>query len=1056
MSALLKQPIPPGAANENLPARVATPNSGAMLVHVVNRLQPRQGLRRFANCEGFTVTEAIERAGWQLAYSTVLVRDGVKVPRTEWDARLIEAGEVVMLVTMPTGGGGVSRALAVVATIALAVFAPEIAGFLATQIGYAAGATIIGGLTVGGLLTVGVVLAGTTLISALLPPPRPGITDQSALSSSGASGTQSPTYSLSAQSNSARLYQTIPERFGRQKVKPDLSTAPYFDFSNSDQELMEEFCYGIGEYSIEEIGVSNTPIWRNGAYTGNYPEIEILIMPPGFANTLFSNNVVTSTDVSNIELIGTNEDGYAWIGPFPLNPAGSTISYAEFDASAPGGLFTIDSTGNMTAATASFQVQLQVIDDDGASIGDWFTVLDQTLTQATRDAIRTTYPVTIPAARYQVRFERTNAKSTNVNTLDQLNMIAMRGFLPNSAPPSDTTRIAIRARTTINLNGDSAQDFYVIGTRVLPIWDAARQTWGQPQPTRSIAWAAAYACRATNGMRKRDNQVDLDKLAALDAIWAARGDEFNGTFDTGDAAWTSLQNILRCGRAEPLKIGRYVTFNRDEPKVAYAGGFNPTNILNGTFSIDYLMFDNNSTDGLWVLILDERNWQPLKVWCALPDSTTDPANAPTVDLSRGVTKRDQGWREGMFLAGCNRYRRRFPTFRTDLEGRACFRGSKILVGHWMPKWGGHGQVLDLALDDAGDIITLTEPWDQRGDMPDGTPLVRLITPDGHVWGPVPVEILDDGQVSNFAQVRLLDNAVVASGRYAGRQPRDWNIWSTLGSSYEYPRAMWGVADYMPQDALLMSMKPDNTGATIACVLDDQRVHSADGTVPPVEGETPEPPIETAPPPMPVMDQLTITALNAAEVAQAGVMLAQPVISITVAGARDAVDFDARWKWGAAGDFSPRQQGLGRTFTFLSSGGQLTLQVRARGKSGFGNWYETIFIADGIPAAAAIPAGATAPAITVVHTWAAAIRDADYTWTADAAATSYIVTAQINLPASSAWIDTNAVINTSRSFSISKNLTYTDPATGAVVSPHAVRIGVRSVYPAGSGGIVHSA
>ncbi|HWC63356.1 MAG TPA: host specificity factor TipJ family phage tail protein [Rhizomicrobium sp.] len=1017
---------------------------GAMLVHVINPMVPQLGLRRFGHCAGMTVLEAIEEAGWQLPSTTVLIRDGELVHRAAWDITPIGREELVLLVTLPQNGkgGGASQIFAIVASIALALFAPQLGVLL---LGDELAATTIAGVTLGQIATVGILLAGTTLITALLPKPKAALGSPSSFDGQPTS----PTYSLSAQSNVARLFQPIPERFGTFKFKPDLSAQAYFDFVDSAQELKEEFCLGIGEFEIHEVGISNNPIWQDGDYTGTYPEMELQFLAPSDSNTLFSNNVVTSADVSNVQLLGTNEVGYGWLGPFILNPAGTAALQVSVDFSAPGGLFMLDSTGNLKPATASFQVQVQQISDLGAPIGGWTTVIDESVTATTRDAIRATYSADLTPARYQVRFERTNAKATDVNTADQIGILAMRGYLPQAAAAPDTTRIALKARSTKNLNGDSAQQFYVIATRKLPIWDAETETWSAPTATRSIAWAAAYICRAANGLRKADNQVDLAKLADLDAIWTARDDYFDGTFETGDSAWTNLQAVLRVGRAEPLRVGRYVTFNRDEPKSAYAGGFSPANILPGSFSIDYLTFDANSVDGLWVSFIDSRNWQPNKVWCALPDSTMNPDDAPTIDLSLGITDRDHAWREGMFLCATNRYRRRFPSFRTELEGRTCFRGSKVLVSHWMPVWGASALALYLEVHFTGDIVTLSEPWNSANVLDDASKILTLMTPDGHPYGPVTVELLDDGEETGKCVLRLISTAAVTEGKYAGQQPRDWPVWDGGGLEFERPRALYGTATQKPVDALVVSMTPDSGyTATIVTVLDDQRVHFADGTIPPIAGDTPVPPDEGSTPTSRANDDLEITGILLTQIDQAGGVLQPSFIGVTIQGAPDASKFDAQWKWNGADSFQPMVTGLNRTFQVPAIAGVITVQARAEGFSGFGDWFEASLSSTGVPFSPLAPA--TTGTVTTTDVFAAGSHIGGWDWDLQDGAIQYQVVVFYKASAGDTfhagdvvWVDTNA-------FTIASSYKY-----DGVHAPYALKIGMSPYYDTGLGDTIYS-
>jgi hypothetical protein len=171
-----------------------------------------------AGVEGLLVTEALARSEFRIPPNTVLWRKGALVPRVEWDAEIIEDDESAMLIVVPQGhGGGASQIVAMLATLVLMVFAPQIgAGLLGAE---EAATPVLLGITAGQLATIGIMVVGQLLISTLLGAPK----------SPGGGKQPSPTYTLNAQANRARLADAIPEWFGRIDIFPDLAAEPYFD-----------------------------------------------------------------------------------------------------------------------------------------------------------------------------------------------------------------------------------------------------------------------------------------------------------------------------------------------------------------------------------------------------------------------------------------------------------------------------------------------------------------------------------------------------------------------------------------------------------------------------------------------------------------------------------------------------------------------------------------------------------------------------------------------------------------------------------------------------------
>jgi hypothetical protein len=75
------------------------------------------------------------------------------------------------------------------------------------------------------------------------------------------------------------------------------------------------------------------------------------------------------------------------------------------------------------------------------------------------------------------------------------------------------TLLAVKMRATDNLSQRSSRMINVIATRKLRVWSAAGG-WSAPQPTRSIAWAFADACKAEYGAKLADARIDLKTLIA--------------------------------------------------------------------------------------------------------------------------------------------------------------------------------------------------------------------------------------------------------------------------------------------------------------------------------------------------------------------------------------------------------------------------------------------------------------------------------------------------------------------------------------------------------------
>ncbi len=262
------------------------------------------------------------------------VLNGRPILRAEWRRRLRD-GDQLVFVTLPRGhgGGGGSNPLRALLSLALLAFAPWAAAAIlgvGTPAALASTATLFGSFTVGAATQAGIVLAGQALINALMPMQQP----RSAAS-------PSPTYTIGAQGNMARIEQAIPVQYGRLLAWPDLAAQPYTEYAGNEQYLYQLLCLGCGEYDIEEIRIEDTPI-------SAFSEVETEIVPPGSDVTLFPTAVITSVEISGQELMGRQDATYS--------QTGTTITVTE--------------TGHGRAVGQAIQLEFTT----GSGVSDVFTI----------------------------------------------------------------------------------------------------------------------------------------------------------------------------------------------------------------------------------------------------------------------------------------------------------------------------------------------------------------------------------------------------------------------------------------------------------------------------------------------------------------------------------------------------------------------------------------------------------------------------------------------------------------------------------------------------------
>lgn len=756
----------------------------AIAIHARNPFQPLRDRAIYSVEAPLTIAEWIEREAPDLSAPTICLLNGEPVLRAEWGSRAVTDGDVLAFVALPQGGGD-SNPLAIVMMIVVSIVAPPIGAALASEMGLAAG-------SLGAALVKGAVaFAMTALVNAVIPAPKP--TGPQSIRDIAA---PSPTYSLQAQGNAARLGSPIPAIYGRHLIYPDFGAQPYAEFAGNEQYLYMLFVIGQGYYDIESIRIEDTTL-------DVFEDVATEIVEPGENVTLFPTNVVSSSEV-----VGQEVDSGVTVGPFVASAAGTASNYIAIDVVMPRGLYYAQDDGSLASKSVTWVVEAQPINASGAPIGGWTTLGTETYSAATNTAQRASYRYAVSAGRYQVKLTRSDTKDTSTRAGHELAWVGLRAYLPGGQAYGDITLLAVRMRASNQLSGVSSRKINLTVTRKLPTWSGGG--WTAPTVTRSIAWALADICRAQYGAELADSRIAIDELAALNTTWAARGDTFNAVYDSRMGFWEALTVCARAGRAVPILQGGIIHFVRDAVQTLPVALFSMRNIVRGSFRIEYALQNDQTTDAAEADYFDETTWSPKTVLAVLPGGTSDrPAK---LRGTFGMTTRAQVWREAVYTAAQNRWRRKIVNFQTELEGFIPTFGDLIAISHDMPAWGSSGEIVSIDEDtpSAGDVtLHLSEPVT----FGVGTHYIALRRRDGSVEGPF---VCTAGPSTS--------EAVVAGG-LDGFVPQ-------TGRSEERTHFAFGLGESYRQRAIVTAVRARGNVVEISAVNEDDRVHTADeGSVP---------------------------------------------------------------------------------------------------------------------------------------------------------------------------------------------------------------------------------
>lgn len=755
----------------------------ATVIHAHNPFNPSD--RSISRCRRGRTLQSLAKG---MSGPFICLVNGKAMLRATWQYR-VRRNDTVSFVALPAGGGG-SNPMRIILMLAVMIFAPYLAQPLATATG----------MTVS-MAQAAIGLVGSALVNALIPPERPPSAAQASPTAA------SPTYALAAQGNAARIGEPIPDHYGRHICFPDFAAKPYVEYSGNEQYLYQLFCIGQGSYSLEQMKIADSPI-------ENFEEVETQIINPGESITLFPYNVTTNDEIAGQDMV-YNEP----VGPFTVNAAGTQANAIAFDLVAPRGLYYANNDGSLATRSVTSRLEARKIDADGAPIGGWIVLGTPTISAASATPQRLTYRYNVAPGRYEVRATRISVKDTSTRVGHDLTWAGAKAYLTGAAVIPGVTLVALKMRATNNLSSTSSRLFNVVATRQLPTWHPDTG-WSAPVPYRRGAWAAVNVLR-TDG-RLPDRQIDLQAFYELDQIHIARGDRFDGRFDSRGSVWDSCSQILRAGRAKQFWQGGRVSVVRDQAQAVPVGMFSMRNIVRGSFSVEYLAPTEETADAVDIEYFDETVWKWATVRCYLPGSL---AQTVITDRLFGVTNRDQAWREGMYMMACNKYRRRLPSLSTEMEGFIPTFGDYCVIAHDMPQWGQSGAV--VGWDEGMLTLEVSEPL-QFGD-PEADHYIGLRRKDGSVAGPyIATPGADDTHV-------VLDDVPDFDLILKGSNKEPTHYAFGQGETWRLPVRALGVRPRSLEKVDMMF------------VVDDPAVHTADtGVTPPPTSYSQLPTIQARP------------------------------------------------------------------------------------------------------------------------------------------------------------------------------------------------------------------
>jgi hypothetical protein len=661
--------------------------------------------------------------------------------RRDWDAVAVRGGDWVDFVELPAGGGGGgSNPLALILTVVIGIVAWVVAPMIPGLLGITGGilGKLVTGLAAGLIMAVGGMLVGAIVKGPAVP---------SGLLAAQSAEAASPTYSVNAANNQARLYQPVGEGFGRIRVVPDRAAQAYAKYSANEMYLCQVFGLGRGEYQVESMAFGDTVFWRDGQLVAGY-DVEVELLAPGEPVTLFPDNVEAGLEVSGQALLATNSPEYVGpLGPFSCNPPGTRVDHVVLNVVMPQGMGWYNDQGGLNAIGIGLRVELRRIGDDGETLGDWYTVAEPYWAMATLTPQRFSIDVRPTRGRWECRVGRTDAQGMDGRTLNSVTWESMFAIIPGTLTYKQST-VAIRTKATNLLSQSAASTFSVVQTRILPEWDPATGTWGEPKPTRKFAAAVSQVLKASWGGGLPDKRIDLDSLwGTIQPILDWNGWTFDGYFDGAYKVWSLVMEMCQAFRVVPRVTAGGVSFVYDRPGRPPRHMFTPANIRRGSLSVVYNTFTDETPDNvIWSYLDEAAGFQQREVNAKLPDCDTE---NPVIKSFIGVVKRKQAFEMGIYAVACNRHRRIQVKFQTEGAGRLISMGDVCVLSH--PYFASLVSGVVRGWD--AEALTVDLGAAPEGGTPPGQLYLALTRPNGLPWGPCKLAGIE-GRMARFDEADL--------------------------------------------------------------------------------------------------------------------------------------------------------------------------------------------------------------------------------------------------------------------------------------------------------------
>jgi hypothetical protein len=199
---------------------------------------------------GFSIYELMDYAEVPSDRAQYITVFNCGSPIKDWNY-VAKEGDNLTFAVIPQGKGGGGQIIAAIAMIALAVIAPWAGGMIAGMLGFSSTGLVASAIGLG------ITLVGTMLMQALIPPASVANTAKEAVASPLQ---ESPTYTITGQSNQSRKYSVIPRIYGQHKFFPNIASTPLIETVGTASKITALYAFGYGNIVVYDLKVGDLPL----------------------------------------------------------------------------------------------------------------------------------------------------------------------------------------------------------------------------------------------------------------------------------------------------------------------------------------------------------------------------------------------------------------------------------------------------------------------------------------------------------------------------------------------------------------------------------------------------------------------------------------------------------------------------------------------------------------------------------------------------------------------------------------------------------------------------